>query len=72
MAELREKKVTMKIKLNNGVNDKGKPKYKNLSFKDINPAITEEQLYEFGTKIVNLQSLELNEIYKVQSEKVVQ
>ncbi|SFE86389.1 DUF1659 domain-containing protein [Peptostreptococcus sp. D1] len=72
MAQLRDRKITLRVKLINGLNANGKPKYKTLSFKDINPAITEEQLLELGARLAGLQELELSDIYKSQVEKVVQ
>lgn len=72
MAQLREKRITLRVKLINGLNASGKPKYKMISFKDINPAITEDQLLELGTKLASLQELELSEVYRSQVEKVVQ
>ena len=72
MAQLRDKRITLRVKLINGLNASGKPKYKMISFKDINPAITEDQLLEFGTNAAIDHVFELSFVYKSQVEKVVQ
>ncbi|MBC2576125.1 DUF1659 domain-containing protein [Peptostreptococcus canis] len=72
MAELKNKKVQLKIKLNDGQGKNGKPKYKNLVYKDIDASISDENLLNLGKKLAGLQKLEVEDIYKVQSEMVVE
>ncbi|WP_347354571.1 DUF1659 domain-containing protein [Acetoanaerobium noterae] len=71
MTELKDKKVTVRVKLDNGKDADGKAKFRNISLKDINPALADEDLYNIAEKVVGLQKLEMVDVYKLQNDRVV-
>ncbi|WP_101773240.1 DUF1659 domain-containing protein [Peptostreptococcus faecalis] len=71
MAELKNKKVTLRIKLSNGQDERGNAKYKNLNLNDINPKLSDEDFYTIAEKVAGLQKLKVVGIYKIQNDRVV-
>lgn len=54
--------TTLILKVQTGVNGSGNATYANRSFADINPEITNANLYTIGSKLASLQIYTLNKI----------
>lgn len=70
MANLEEKKVSLKIILNTGKIKNDKAVLETMTIKDINPTATDKDLYEIGNEIVKLQEFELVEMQKQENSSI--
>lgn len=73
MIKLENKSIQLKIVLSKVVEgEEEKILKKNLVIKDINPDVSDEDLYKFVKDLVALQTLEVMEVQKVQNENVIE
>lgn len=73
MIKLENKSIQLKIVLSKVVEgEEEKILKKNLIIKDINPDVSDEDLYKFVKDLVALQTLEVMEVQKVQNENVIE
>ena len=70
MAKLEDKAIQLKLVF--GVEDGDKIRKKSIVVKDINPELSDDDLYKFAKDMVALQKLKVLEINKVQNEHVVE
>lgn len=65
-----EEKVSLRIRLENGVDKNGKKKTATLLVNRVNPQVSTEDLDAIGKAIVGLQKLELIDMYRVETKSL--
>ncbi len=70
MAKLEGKKVSLKLILNTGEMKNDKAVLQTMTIKDINPEVSERDLYEIGTEIAQMQEFELVDIQKNENSSI--
>lgn len=70
MAKLEEKKVSLKLILNTGKIKNDKAVLQTMTIKDINPEVSEKDLYDIGNEIAKLQEYELVDVQKTENTSI--
>lgn len=70
MAKLEEKKVSLKLILNTGKIKNDKAVLQTMTIKDINPEVSEKDLYDIGNEISKLQEYELVDVQKTENTSI--